>query len=343
MTGLSSISATGQTEGGPVVALCGGVGGVKLALGLYKILPPHRLTVIVNTGDDFEHLGLHISPDLDTVLYTLAGLSDTTRGWGRADETWHFMEALRALGGDAWFQLGDRDLAMHVERTQWLRRGETLGAFAAHAAKRLGIAAQIVPMSNDAVRTIVDTDDGVMPFQRYFVESRCEPKVTGVRFDGAQRAQPAPDFMKALAQPDLAAVFICPSNPYLSIDPLFAVPGIRATLAHVHAPVIAVSPIIAGQAVKGPTAKIMAELGVPATSQAIAAHYEGLLDGLIIDTSDASDAPQLDVRTLMSATLMRNDDDRRRLAGEALAFAAGIAAERRTHADGKNAARGVSR
>src|SRR5262249_44522850 len=191
-----------------VAALCGGIGGAKLALGLYRVLQPDDLTVVVNTGDDFEHLGLHVSPDLDTVLYTLAGWSDPERGWGRADETWHFMEALEALGGPRWFRLGDRDLAMHVDRTQRLKRGETLTAFAHHAARQMGIAAHIVPMSDDPVRTVVDTVEGPLPFQRYFVERRCEPAVTAIRFAGAERARPSPELLRAVARPDLKAIVI---------------------------------------------------------------------------------------------------------------------------------------
>ena len=312
-----------------VVALCGGIGGAKLALGLYRVLPADRLTVVVNTGDDFEHLRLHVSPDLDTVLYTLAGWSDPERGWGRADETWHFMDSLDALGGPQWFRLGDRDLAMHVMRSQWLAQGKTLTTFARHVGQRMGIAADVAPMSDDAVRTIVDTDEGPLPFQNYFVERRCAPKVTGIRFAGAEGARPSPAFLRALARPDLGAIVICPSNPYLSVDPLLAVPGVRAALSSASAPVVAVSPLIGGKAVKGPTDKIMAELGIAATPPAIAAHYRGLIDGLIIDESDGRKARMLEVPTAVTATLMRDLADRERLAGEVLAFAEELAAARR--------------
>jgi LPPG:FO 2-phospho-L-lactate transferase len=311
-----------------VVALCGGIGGAKLALGLYRVLAPHCLTVVVNTGDDFEHLGLHVSPDLDTVLYTLAGWSDPARGWGRADETWHFMDALAALDGPQWFRLGDRDLAMHVSRTHWLEQGGTLSGFARHAAQRMGIAARILPMSDDAVRTLVDTADGALPFQNYFVERGCAPAVTGISFAGAERAGPVPELLDALAGPDLSAVVICPSNPYLSIDPLLAIPGLRAALAAASAPIIAVSPLVGGKAVKGPTAKIMAELGIDASSLTIAAHYRGLIDGLVIDDSDAGDAARIDMPVAVTATLMRDMDDRERLARDVLAFADRIAAPR---------------
>jgi LPPG:FO 2-phospho-L-lactate transferase len=326
MTSAPSAAPSGST--GHVLAVCGGIGGAKLALGLYRVLPPHGLTVVVNTGDDFEHLGLHISPDLDTVLYTLAGWSDPVRGWGRADETWHFMEALEALGGPDWFRLGDRDLAMHVERTQWLKRGETLSAFARHAARRMGIAAHVLPMSDDPVRTVVDTAEGSLAFQNYFVERRCAPVVTGIRFLGSERARPSRELVHALARPDLGTIVICPSNPYLSIDPLLSVAGMRTALAAAAAPVIAVSPLIGGKAVKGPTAKIMTELGISATAQAIATHYGDLLDGLVIDASDAAEAAGLGVRTEVTSTLMRDMDDRRRLARDVLMFAGTIAADR---------------
>lgn len=314
---------------GPVLALCGGVGGAKLALGLYRVLGPGVLTVVVNTGDDFEHLGLHISPDLDTVLYTLAGLAHPEQGWGRAGETWHCMQALAALGGETWFSLGDQDLAMHLARTQALRTGGTLSGFAEHAARRLGIGAAIVPMSDDPVRTIVHTDAGALPFQRYFVERRCAPVLRRLSFQGAATARPAAAFAAALAREDLRAIVICPSNPYLSVDPILAVPGVRAALADAAAPVVAVSPLVGGQAVKGPTAKIMAELGIEATAAAIAAHYGGLIDGLVIDVGDAAEAAGLDCPVAVVPTLMRNLADREELARRTLAFADRLAAERR--------------
>ena len=253
------------------------------------------------------------------------------------------MEALEALGGPAWFRLGDRDLAMHLLRTQWLGQGETLTAFARHVAGRMGIAADILPMSDDPVRTIVETSEGPLAFQNYFVARRCEPAVSAIRFAGADRARPSPELLRALARPDLVAIVICPSNPYLSIDPLLSVPGMRAALAEAAAPVVAVSPLIAGQAVKGPTAKIMAELGVSATAQAIAAHYRDLLDGLVIDTSDADEAANLAVRAEVTSTLMRDLDDRERLAREILRFAAQIAVDRAASPGGTLVATGVMR
>jgi LPPG:FO 2-phospho-L-lactate transferase len=322
------VTAPSPSARGRVVALCGGIGGAKLAFGLAALLG-ERLTVVVNTGDDFEHLGLAVSPDVDTVLYTLGGLADRERGWGRAGETWGFMEALAEIGGETWFNLGDRDLALHVERTRRLRAGETLSAVVAGFARSFRIEATVAPMSDDRVATMVETDVGVMSFQRYFVARRAEPVLRSVRFEGAERARPGPAAAEALRSPDLRAIVLCPSNPYLSIDPLLAVPGLRALLEGVSAPVVAVSPLIGGAAVKGPTAKILAELGVEATPRAIVEHYGGLLDGLVIDEADAGARDEAGAPTLVARTLMRTDEDRVRLAGETLAFADALAAGRR--------------
>jgi LPPG:FO 2-phospho-L-lactate transferase len=304
-----------------VLALCGGIGGAKLALGLYRVFASGRLAVAVNTGDDFEHLGLSISPDLDTLLYTLGGLADPERGWGRAQETWQFMGALRQLGGETWFQLGDRDLAMHVERTRWLRDGKSLSSFAAHVCRQFGIDAQVLPMSDATVRTIVETDEGSLPFQHYFVRRRCKPVVRSIRFGGAAEAAPAPGLLNLIADPSLQAIVICPSNPYLSIDPILAVPSVAAALATAPAPVIAVSPIIGGLAVKGPLAKIMAELGLAVTNESIAAHYRGLIDAFVIDEADVTDRERIDVPVRVTRTMMHDLADRERLAGEVIAFA----------------------
>lgn len=301
---------------GPVVAICGGVGGAKLALGLQRVLGAD-LTVIVNTGDDFEHLGLAISPDVDTVLYTLGGRSDEARGWGRADESWAFMAALKELGGETWFQLGDRDLALHVERTRRLRAGHSLTEVTRDVAARFGIAAEVLPMSDDPVRTVVETPDGSLPFQRYFVERRCEPVVKALRFEGAGSARGSARALDALRARDLRAVVLCPSNPYLSVDPILAVADLRAAIAGAGAPVVAVSPIVGGRAVKGPTAKIMEELGLPVSNAVIARHYDGLIDGLVTDASEGD----LGVPVLATRTMMADLSDREALARATLAFA----------------------
>jgi LPPG:FO 2-phospho-L-lactate transferase len=311
-----------------VVALSGGVGGAKLAVGLYRALPPDALMVVCNTGDDFEHLGLSISPDLDTVLYTLAGIANPETGWGRAGETWIFMEALAQLGGETWFRLGDADLATHVERTRRLAAGERLSAISDDFRRRLGVRARLEPMCDESVRTMVATADGVLPFQRYFVERRCAPKVTGFGFAGAAAARPTAALGAALEGESLEAVVICPSNPFISIDPILAVPGMREAIAACPAPVVAVSPIIGGRAIKGPTAKMMADLGLPTTAKAVAERYGGLLDGFVLDEADAAAVRAIDVPCLCTSILMTDDEDKRRLAAEVLAFARRIGALR---------------
>jgi LPPG:FO 2-phospho-L-lactate transferase len=325
----------------PVLALSGGVGGAKLALGLARVLPPGALTVVANTGDDFEHLGLHIAPDIDTLTYVLAGLDNPETGWGRRDETWSFMATLAELGGETWFRLGDRDLAMHVERTRRLKAGETLSAITADIARRLGIESRILPMTDEKVRTRVETREGVLDFQHYFVGRHCAPQVTGFKFDGAATAAPNPDVLAALRHPELRAVIICPSNPFISIDPILALPDLRAALAATAAPVIAVSPIIAGQAVKGPTAKMMTELGLCVDPLTVATHYRGLIDGYVMDDADSQMAAMLDLPVETTRTLMQNLADREVLARTVLAIAERIAArvvkrERETMSGGRS-------
>ncbi len=302
------------------LALCGGVGGAKLALGLARVLPPEALTIVVNTGDDFMHLGLHISPDIDTVVYTLGDLANPDLGWGRHDETWSFMATLEDLGGPTWFRLGDRDLAMHIERTRRLSQGQTLSEVTSRLAARLGIGPAIVPMSDDPVRTIVETDQGRLAFQDYFVARRCKPRVRRIVFEGAGTAEPAAAGRAALADPSLAGIIICPSNPWLSIDPILAVAGWREALLKRRVPVIAITPIVGGRAIKGPTAKIMGELGVAADTAAILDHYGGLIDGLISDEADAPPAPRPGITLAQAPTVMRTLDDRMRLAEASLEF-----------------------
>jgi LPPG:FO 2-phospho-L-lactate transferase len=306
---------------GTVVALCGGVGGAKLALGLSRVLPATELTIVANTGDDFTHLGLHVSPDVDTVLYTLSGLADPVQGWGRRDETWAFMAALEVLGGETWFRLGDADLALHVERTRRLAAGEALSSIVDDVRKRFGIGCTVVPMSDDAVRTRVDTAEGRLDFQHYFVKRRCEPAVQGLAYDGAEAARVAPAALAALSAPDLAAIVICPSNPMLSIEPLLALPSLRAAVETCSAPVIAVSPIIGGHAVKGPTAKMMRELGIEASASAVAARYSGLIDALVVDEADADAVMPSGVAKIVARTLMTSLEDKERVARAVLSAA----------------------
>jgi LPPG:FO 2-phospho-L-lactate transferase len=310
-----------------VVALSGGVGGAKLAHGLSRIVPPHNLLLIANTGDDFEHLGLAISPDLDTLMYTLAGLNNPQTGWGIRDETWMFMAALERLGGETWFKLGDQDLATHVERTRRLRAGEPLSRITADFCSRLKVAAQIAPMTDDKVRTRLRTSDGWLDFQDYFVRRRCEPVIKDIVFEGAATAKPHPQFLSSLRDHRLRAVIICPSNPFISIDPILALPGVRQAFSDCAAPVVAISPIIGGQAVKGPTAKMMAELGVDVSAAAVARHYGGILDGYVVDRIDREGCSGLGVPIVADDALMLTVADRERLAQTVLAAADALARE----------------
>ncbi|MFO0512575.1 MAG: 2-phospho-L-lactate transferase [Gammaproteobacteria bacterium] len=309
-----------------VLALSGGVGGAKLALGLQRVLPPGELAVLVNTGDDFTHLGLRICPDLDTVLYTLAGVVHPKQGWGRDAETFGFMDELRRQGGPDWFLLGDRDLVLHVERTRRLAAGERLTQITAALAQRFGVPTLLLPMADSEVATLLDTDAGPLEFQHYFVRLRCEPRVRSLAFAGAAQARPPEELATVLRSSALRAIVITPSNPFLSIDPLLAVPGLRAALRAARVPVVAVSPLIGGRAVKGPTAKIMGELGLAADTASIARHYAGLIDGLVVDGSDAAEAHALGLPFAVTGTLMRDDDDRERVAHIALQLADRLAA-----------------
>ena len=304
-----------------VVALSGGVGGAKLALGLYRTLPPNALTVVVNTGDDFDHLGLRICPDLDTVLYTLAAVEHPEQGWGRRDETWTLMRVMESLGGDTWFRLGDADAALHILRTQRLRSGASLSRVIREFRLRLGISADILPMTDAPVATFVDTDVGELAFQDYFVRLRCQPRVRAIRFAGAATATTTAEVRAALDADALEAIVLCPSNPYLSIDPLLAIPDLRSALERRRVPLIAVSPLIGGTAVKGPTTKIMAELAIDPSADTIASHYHGLIDGLVVDPADAAAATQLRLPVFSTPTLMKTLDDRLRLARFVLARA----------------------
>jgi LPPG:FO 2-phospho-L-lactate transferase len=309
------------TESRPikVVALAGGVGGARLADGLAQVLPPEDLTIVVNTGDDFEHFGLYICPDLDTVCYTLAGLVNPVNGWGRSDETWRVLETVEFFGGPAWFRLGDRDLGLHLERTRRRHAGQPLSQIVQHFCQVLGIRPRVLPMTDDFTPTWVYTTDGEMPFQEYFVRRQCQPIVTGFRFQGADRASPAPGVLDAIRQADL--VVLCPSNPWVSLDPILSIPGLRSVVA--VRPVVAVSPIIGGQTVKGPAGKMFAELGILPSAAAVARHYADLLNGFVIDQMDAGLEPEiqeLGMQTLLTDIIMKTPLDRVRLSKEVIDF-----------------------
>jgi LPPG:FO 2-phospho-L-lactate transferase len=307
-------------RGKKILALAGGVGGAKLALGLAGILPGEALTVVVNTADDFEHLGLAISPDLDTVMYTLAGVANPETGWGRRDESWTVMEALGALGGEIWFRLGDKDLATHIERTRRLRAGERLGAITRDLAARLGVKCSMVPMSDDPVRTVVTAATGELSFQDWFVRLRCEPIVRSLAFAGAKAAKPHPALLDFAG---LRGLIVCPSNPFVSVGPIVALPGVRTALEAAKIPRVAVTPIVGGAAIKGPAAKMLAELGHDVSALGVARYYKGLIDGFVLDAQDSALKPEIEalgMRVLVADTMMRNDEDKRRLAATTLEF-----------------------
>ncbi|HEY9528920.1 MAG TPA: 2-phospho-L-lactate transferase [Anaerolineales bacterium] len=298
-----------------IVALAGGVGGAKFAHGLAQIIPAENLTVIVNTGDDFEHYGLYICPDLDTVCYTLAGLANPETGWGRVNETWNVIENASRLGGPAWFRLGDQDLGTHLERTRRLKDGQALSKITREFCSAWGIEQTVLPMSDQPVRTIVETEEGDLAFQEYFVHRRCEPRVRGFRFDGVESAEPAPGVREAIQSAD--AVVICPSNPWVSIDPILRV------VKRIEKPVVAISPIIGGQTVKGPAAKMYRELGIEPSALAVARHYCGLATGFVFDHIDRQlegEIRSLSMRTLVTNTLMNSHDDRKQFAMDVLNF-----------------------
>jgi LPPG:FO 2-phospho-L-lactate transferase len=299
-----------------ILALTGGVGGAKLALGLAQVLPPEQLLFAVNTGDDFEHLGLHISPDIDSLTYALAQQNNTETGWGRAGETWNFIETLGSLGGEDWFRLGDKDLALHTARSQMLRRGASLTEATARITQQMGIKHTIVPMSDDPVRTIVHCEKGDLAFQHYFVRERCEPKVSGFSFDGIADACLNPLIIDWLSECD--GVIICPSNPFVSVDPLLELDGFREALKSL--PVVAVSPIVGGIAIKGPAAKMLQEMNMPATALAVANHYRGLIDGFVVDKDDRELIEQINVPTISTPSVMVTLQDRIDLAKACVNF-----------------------
>jgi LPPG:FO 2-phospho-L-lactate transferase len=300
-----------------IVALAGGVGGAKLAYGLARQLPPGALTIIVNTADDFRRYGLAISPDLDTVMYTLADLADPVQGWGLAGDTRQMVDMLRRYGDDPWFGLGDRDVATHILRTQALAEGKPLSQITAQLSSALGVTSRILPMTDDCVQTMVETaEQGILGFQEYFVHFRWQPVVTRLLYDGAAAARPAPGVLEAIQE--ATAIVICPSNPLLSVQPILQVSGIREVLAQRKAPCVAVSPIIGGQAVKGPAAKLMAELNLDATAEGVARYYGNLIDGLVVDHADRG--AHIGPKILVTNSLMVTSEDRTRLAGKILGW-----------------------
>jgi LPPG:FO 2-phospho-L-lactate transferase len=308
-----------------VVALAGGVGGAKLAHGLAQIAPPENLTIIVNTADDFEHLSLHISPDLDTVMYTLAGLANPKTGWGLTGESWATMAGLARYNGPTWFQLGDRDLATHLLRTMWLRQGYPLTWVTAELCRRLGVRPTVLPMADEPVRTMVQTAAGELAFQEYFVEKQWQPVVQSIRFAGLEAAQPSKEVVSAIRTADV--IVLCPSNPLVSIDPILALPSMRRILTAGRAPKIAVSPIVGGQALKGPAAKLMAELGLEVSAAGVARYLREVLTGFVLDTVDAGQQAAIEalgLKALVTGTVMLNNEDRAQLAREVLQFAGGI-------------------
>lgn len=312
---------------GKVLAISGGVGGAKLALGLSRVLPAEQLIVVANTADDFCHLGLSVSPDLDTVMYTLAGLNNTSQGWGLADESWRVMDALEKLGGETWFRLGDRDLATHLERTHRLQAGVSLSDITRDLCQCLGVQVNLLPMSDDPVMTVVKTTDGELPFQEYFVREQCRPTISGYRFDGIEIARPQPQFLHHLQDPDLVAIVICPSNPFVSVEPVLSLGGVREAIMNSCAPVVAVSPIVNGMAIKGPAAKMMDEMNVPRSPLGVAEFYGELLDGFVMDVVDEAQAESvrdLGIEVSCEATVMNTMQDRIGLARAVLKFAGAI-------------------
>jgi len=295
-----------------IVALAGGVGGAKLAHGLAQILPPEDLTIIVNTGDDFEHLGLTICPDLDTVCYTLAGLANPDTGWGRENETWNTITNIEKLGGPNWFRLGDQDIATHLERTRRLKGGKLLSQVTKEFCEAWGVKQTVLPMTDSPVRTIVNTDEGELAFQEYFVHRHCEPRVKGFRFDGVEVAEPVIGAREAIESAE--AIVICPSNPWVSIDPILRI------YKKIDKPVFAVSPIIGGKTVKGPAAKMYAELGIEPSALAVAEHYHNLLTGFVLDSKDGQLSDKFEGKILVTDTLMNSPADRARLAMDVLQF-----------------------
>ena len=305
------------------LALSGGIGGAKLALGLEHIFNSPKLMIAGNTGDDFEHFGLNISPDLDTLLYTLSGKSDLERGWGLANETWSFMKAMKEIGGETWFQLGDRDLAIHVERTRRLKEGERLSLITSSFCRKFGVKSHIVPATDDSLKTLVKTPKGILSFQHYFVRDQCRPKILALQYEGSENAQLCSALEEALESSLLETVVVCPSNPFLSIDPILAVKGVREKLKKSKARVIAVSPIVGGDAVKGPTADNLRDLGFSVSAYTIAKYYSDFIDGFILDKGDENEISQIEslgIQVGLADTVMTDLQSKIKLAEDVLRF-----------------------
>ena len=308
--------------GEKIIALSGGVGGAKLCLGLHQICEPEELYFIANTGDDFLYLGFYISPDVDTLVYTLAGVNNTKTGWGRTDETWKTHNVLGELGADNWFKLGDKDLALHLYRSKALRNGEGLTSITQDIANRFHIKATVLPMSDHMIQTVIDTNKGLLSFQEYFVKQASKPKIKSISFK-SNNPEPTAEVTETLMDPDLKGIIICPSNPYLSIDPILSIEKIRRSIAESKKPRVAVSPLINVQSVKGPTTKIMDELGLKTNVLTIAQHYKDYVDGIVIDTSDQGYIGQIEsmgIHVKLSNIMMNNDDDKKRVAEDVINF-----------------------
>lgn len=308
-----------------VVALAGGVGGAKLAAGLQALLPLGALTVIVNTGDDFEHWGMNICPDIDTVLYNLADVNNPLTGWGRSDESFQLLKTMEELGGEDWFRLGDKDVALHLRRTEWLRQGISLTEVTDRLRRILAIPTRVLPMCNQPVRTLVHTDEGDLPFQHYFVRRRCEPTVIDLSFVGAGESRLAEPAIEAIKRADL--LLFCPSNPYLSIDPILSVTGLRRIIRRLAVPRVAVSPIVGGRAIKGPAAKMMREMGQMISPLTVVDHLDGLLDGFVLDEQDAALRRSIDIPVLVADTVMTDIERKRALAEAVVDFGLDLAAD----------------
>lgn len=315
-----------------ILCLTGGIGGAKLALGLQAVQSPEHLTFAVNSGDDFSHLGLEIWPDFDTLIYTLSGLANSELGWGRADESWTFHETLTGLGGPDWFRLGDRDMALHALRTGALRDGQGRAEVAARIAAAFGVRSATLPAAAGSMTTWVHSDEGMLSFQDYFVRRRAEPRVIGLDYRASGATGLMPQIAATMARGDLDAVIVAPSNPWLSVAPILEIDGCRAAMANASAPVVAVTPIIGGQAVKGPTAKIMGELGLEVSALSVARFYAGLIDGFVLDETDAhlrAAIEAMGIRCRLAQTWMRSHADKAALAEAALSFAATLPRRRR--------------